>query len=300
MRIKIAAITLLLALFATGCSGNRDEVDAADGADLILINGRVYTLNWAEPGLDGTLHEDAPQNDRGWYPDAEAVVVDNGEIEFVGGTSDAMKYQGNASRVVDLAGATVIPGLVDSHTHVFGVGANLERVDLHDVDTEEEAVRRVVERAASVPEGEWIIGRGWDEGAWANRYPDKVLLSEAVPDHPVFLDSLHGFAGWANQKALDVAGITADTVVPVGGEMRLGADGQPSGLFLNRATTLLDDAVPPPSREVLIQRVLAGLNQMAKDGYVAVHDAGLGTEAMSVQGGSTGESSASQAGPPSA
>jgi predicted amidohydrolase YtcJ len=282
MRIQIAAMTLLLALFTAGCSGNRDDGASDSGADLILINARVYTLDWAEPAIDGTLHEDAPQNDRGWYPDAEAVVVNNGEIEFVGATSDAMKYQGETSRVVDLAGATVIPGLVDSHTHVFGVGANLERVDLHDVDTEEEAVRRVVERAASVPKGEWIIGRGWDEGAWANRYPDKELLSEAVPDHPVFLDSLHGFAAWANQKALDVAGITADTEVPVGGEMRLGADGQPNGLFLNRATTLLDDAVPPPSREALIQRVLAGLNQMARDGYVAVHDAGLGTEAMSV------------------
>jgi len=271
------------AIVLASCSGDGPGDATIDtGAELILINARVYTLDWEESANDGTISAEAPRNDRGWYPDAQAVVVSGGEIEYVGDTSEAMTFKGESSRVVDLAGATVIPGLVDSHTHVFGVGANLERVDLHEVETEEEAVRRVVERAKTVPEGEWIIGRGWDEGAWANRYPDKVLLSEAVPNHPVFLDSLHGFAGWANQKALDDAGITAATEVPVGGEMRLGDDGQPNGLFLNRATTLLDDAVPSPSREALIQRVLAGLNQMAEDGYVAVHDAGLNTEAMSV------------------
>jgi predicted amidohydrolase YtcJ len=282
LRIRLPALMLVPVLLTAACTGGTGGGDPSSGADLILTNARVYTLRWADPAPDGTLDEDAPQTGRGWQPDAQAVVVRDGEIEFVGDTTEAMEYEGTATRVIDLAGATVLPGLVDSHTHVFGLGANLERVDLHGVETEEEAVRRVVERASTVPKGEWIIGRGWDEGAWANRYPDKALLSEAVPDHPVFLDSLHGFAGWANQKALDVAGISAETEVPVGGDMRLGDDGQPNGLFLNRATTLLDDAVPPPSREALIQHVLAGLKQMARDGYVAVHDAGLDSEEMSV------------------
>ncbi len=148
--------------------------------------------------------------------------------------------------------------------------------------TEEEAVALVAERAKSVPDGEWILGAGWDEGAWANRYPDKVLLSEAVPNHPVFLDSLHGFAAWANQAALDAGGITADSEVPTGGEMRLGEDGKPNGLFLNRATTMLDAIVPEPARETVVRQLLIGLNQMAADGYVAVHDAGLGSRAMSI------------------
>ncbi len=274
-------ILLAAALFA-GCSPDPAEVSESGGADIILTNGRVYTLNWTEPSADGTVTPDAPHNDTGWYPDAEAVVSKGGEILFVGSTREAMEYQGEATRVVDLAGATVIPGLVDSHTHVFGLGAKLEAVDLTDIATEEEAVALVVERAMSVPKGDWIVGAGWDEGAWANRYPDKALLSEAVPDHPVFLDSLHGFAAWANQAALDAGGITEATDVPVGGEMRLGDDGEPSGLFLNRATTMLDAIVPPPSREALINRLLIGLNQMAEDGYVAVHDAGLNTRAMSV------------------
>ena len=279
-RTNILAITALLVLAA--CGQESGEEAATAGADLILTNARVYTMSWPEADRDGTNAEAAPVDESGWSPDAEAVAIKDGDILFAGSTADALSHQGPNTRVVDLAGATVLPGLVDSHTHVFGLGAKLDQIDLTDIATEEEAVALVAERAKDVPPGEWIIGSGWDEGAWANRYPDKVLLSEAVPDNPVFLDSLHGFAAWANQAALDAGGISAESEVPVGGEMRLGDDGQPNGLFLNRATTMLDDIVPPPSRETLINQLLIGLNQMAEDGYVAVHDAGLGTRAMSI------------------
>lgn len=270
----------LLALSLAACAPDPQAVSEEGGADLILINGRVYTLDWDEPSADGTPAAGAPVNDTGWQPDAEAVVTRGNDILFVGDTSEALGYRGDATRVVDLAGATVVPGLVDSHTHVYGLGARLESIDLTAVATEEEAVALVAEKARTTPAGEWIIGRGWDEGAWANRYPDKVLLSAAAPDNPVFLDSLHGFAVWVNQAALDAGGISADTDVPVGGEMRLGEDGQPNGLFLNRATTMIDDIVPPPSLEARLNRWTIGLKQMAEDGYVAVHEAGLNTEAM--------------------
>ncbi len=275
------SIPILLAAALVACSAPTE--DAADNsADLVLIHGRVYTLDWAEPGADGTAANGAPQQDGDWQPDADAVAVRDGTIVFVGSSEEASAYAGESTRIVDLAGATVIPGLVDSHTHVFGLGALLRQVDLTDVATEEEAVNRVAARASEVPAGEWIIGRGWDEGAWANRYPDKALLSQAVPDHPVLLDSLHGFASWANAAALEQAGITADSEVPVGGEMRLGEDGQPNGLFLNRATRMIEAAVPAPSHEELIEQVLAGLGQMAEDGYVTVHDAGLDAPRMKV------------------
>ena len=261
----------------------RDSADGpgSDAADLILVNGRVYTLDWDEPAPDGSIMAGAPHDESGWHPDADAVATRGGKIIFVGATRDAMQYQGEESRVIDLAGATVIPGLIDSHTHVFELGKKLERIDLTDIATEREAVNLIVEQAISVPEGEWIIGAGWDEGAWANRYPDKVLLSQAVPEHPVYLRGLHGFAGWVNQKALDVIGITAETGVPVGGEIRLNGEGEPSGLFLNNATDLLDDAVAP-SHDDLTRQVLRGLNQMAEDGYVAVHEAGVKSDAMRV------------------
>jgi len=276
--LLLAAATVVLA----ACGPDPAEVREEGGADLILTNARVYTLDWGEPGGDGTLAPDAPHADGGWHPDAEAIATKGGDIVFVGDTREALALQGEKTRVVDLAGATVIPGLVDSHAHVFSLGAKLDAVDLTDVATEEEAVALVAERAKSVPDGEWILGAGWDEGAWANRYPDKVLLSEAAPNHPVFLDSLHGFAGWANQAALDAGGITADSDVPTGGEMRLGEDGEPNGLFLNRATTMLDAIVPEATSETLIKQLLIGLNQMAEDGYVAVHDAGLDSRAMSI------------------
>jgi predicted amidohydrolase YtcJ len=279
--LKLIRALALLALLA-GCAERSDETTITEGASLILTNARVYTLNWDEPGLDGAVAPNAPYDENGWRPDAEAVAVRNGQIQFVGSNQDALAFKDESSRVIDLAGATVLPGLVDSHTHVFGLGALLDKVNLVDVATEEEAVALIVERAKSVPKGEWIVGRGWDEGAWANAYPDKVLLSAAVPDHPVFMESLHSFAGWGNQAALDAAGITAESEVPVGGEMRLGADGEPSGLFLNRGVQMLSNAVPKSSRETLTKQLLLGLDQMAADGYTAVHDAGLDTVAMSI------------------
>ena len=270
------SILLLFGLIITGCIQNEGT---QLGADIILTNARVYTMRWDEPDSNGTLSSKAPNNE-GWRPDANAVVIQNSKIKFVGQTTKALSYKGEKTQIIDLAGATVLPGLVDSHTHVFGVGAALERVDLIGVSTEEEIVARVVERAKITPKGDWIIGRGWDEGVWANRYPDKELLTKFVPDHPVFLSSLHSFGGLVNQKALDVVGINSSTKVPVGGEIRLGINGEPNGLFLNRAVPLVRDAIPTPSQEAMMIRALAGLNQMAEDGFVAVHDAGLDSSMM--------------------
>jgi predicted amidohydrolase YtcJ len=276
--LKLIFAAGVIALSA-GCS--QDPADGSGSADLILINGRVYTLDWDEPAADGSIMSGAPHDESGWHPDANAVATRGGDIVFVGNTRDAMEYQGEESRVIDLAGATVIPGLVDSHAHIFQLGAKLQRIDLTDIATEAEAVSLAAEQAKSVAKGEWIIGAGWDEGAWANRYPDKVLLSEAVPDHPVYMRGLHGFAGWVNQMALDELGITAETAVPVGGEIRFDDDGQPSGLFLNNATDLIDDRLIP-SDDVLARQLLKGLNRMAEDGYVAVHEAGVKSHHMRV------------------
>jgi predicted amidohydrolase YtcJ len=259
------------------------ETSTSAGADLMIVNARVYTLNWPDPLGDGTLSEQAPHDAAdGWQPDAQAVAIKDGEIVYVGSEAGVEAFRSAKTDVVDVAGATVLPGLADSHTHIFNLGASLDRVSLYDVETEEEAVERIVERAREVPAGEWIVGQGWDEGAWANRYPDMQLLSERVPDHPVYMRSLHSFAGWGNRMAFDRAGITADTPVPSGGEIRTFEDGNPNGLLLNRAVPLLESAVPPPDREQLTEQVLVALNQMAKDGYVTVHDAGLGAEEMAI------------------
>ncbi len=273
---------LIAVTLVTACAPKHVSHAVVIGTDLILTDARVYTLRWGEPAGDGTPAPDAPWSQGNWQPDAEAVAMRGGRIVFVGSTKEALTYRSNQTRVIDLDGATVIPGLVDSHTHFLELGAKLEAVDLTDVATEEQAVAKVAERAKSVPKGEWILGAGWDEGAWADRYPDKQRLSAAVPDHSVVLRSLHGFAIWVNQAALDAGKITAASKVPVGGEMRLGADGRPSGLFLNNAGRMVDEIVPAVPPPTAARQALKGLNQMAADGYVTVHEAGAGASAMSV------------------
>ncbi len=249
-------------------------------ADLMLVNGKVYTLSWDEPALNGTPAANAPHDSAGWHPDAEAIAVRGGEIIFVGTTADAEKYRGPATEVIDLAGATVIPGLVDSHVHIQELGANLERVNLMGIETESEAVALVRQRAQAIPPGNWVVGWGWDEGAWANRYPTMALLSERVPDHPVFLSGLHGFAVWGNRLAFERAGITATTESPSGGEIVKDRGGNPTGVLINNATQLLESAIPQLTMEQRQNQVVAGLEAMAASGYVAVHEAGAARDLM--------------------
>ena len=270
---RAASAGLALATLA-GCA------PAPDPADLVVTHGRVYTFTWGDPGPEGLPAADAPYDEHGWRPDAEAVAVADGEIVFVGTSADAVRWIGPDTRVLDAGGATVLPGLVDSHTHVAGLGARETGVDLVGVDTEEEAVARTAAVAGTTPAGTWIVGRGWDEGAWADRYPTAELLSRAVPDHPVLLDSLHGFAVWGNREALELAGIGRDTVAPEGGEILRGPGGEPTGVLLNRAGALLRDAVPEPTPERFAEQVAAGLRRMARDGFVAVHEAGAARRHM--------------------
>ena len=270
------ALRLLLAIALAACAPGFDPPPA----DLVLINGRVYTFAWGEPDRNGRPAEDAPYGPGGWHPDATAIAVEHNAILYIGDDAGIGRFIGEHTRVVDLDGATVLPGLIDAHTHVFNLGATLEQIDLVGVATEEEAVARVVARAGDVAPGTWLIGYGWDEGAWADDYPDKTLLTARLPNHPVLMRGLHSFAVWGNQAALDAAGITAQTVVPDGGRLPLDDEGEPTGLLLDRATALLTEAVPEPGAEQLEQRFLLGLEEMAESGYTMVHEAGLDSRQM--------------------
>jgi predicted amidohydrolase YtcJ len=261
-----SAILILLAM--SGCRSRPD-------ADLLLTGARVYTLDWGEPDPQGAPALDAPFDlTSGWHPDAEAVAVRGEEIVFVGSNADAEAFLGPETRVIELAGATVIPGLVESHVHVVQLGQFLSQIDLVGIGSEEEAVALAEARAAGVPPGSWILGSGWDEGAWANDYPTMELLSERVPSHPVYLRGLHGFAGWGNRMAFERAGIGPETRDPAGGEIVRDSRGRPTGVLLNRAVLLLEDSIPPPTIEETMSHVMAGLEEMARAGYVSVHEAG--------------------------
>lgn len=260
----------VLTVVALACGGSPPP------ADLVLHHGRVYTLAWPDPSPAGTPASGAPWDSTGgWRPDASAIAIREGRIIAVGSDSVVLALAGPGTRTIDLGGAVVVPGLVDAHTHVAELGQSLDRVNLTGIATPEAAIEKVAERAATVPAGAWVLGYGWDEGAWANRYPDKEALSARLPNHPVMLRGLHGFAAWVNQRALDTLGINGETPVPSGGEIRRGADGTPNGLFLNRAVALLDSLVPAPTPVQRDSQVVAALRVMASAGYTAVHEAGV-------------------------
>jgi predicted amidohydrolase YtcJ len=267
-RQLIAAIAVFTPLSFLSARGSQET------ADLIVTDAAVYTLSWPEPAVDGSPSARAPHDAaRSWHPDARAVVARGGRIVFVGSAAGALRLRGSSTRVIDAHGAALLPGLVDAHVHLANLGASLRRVNLVGVTTEEEAVRRVAERAAQTPPGDWIIGYGWDEGAWANHYPDMKLLSARVPNHPVWLAGLHSFAGWGNRMAFERAGITAATDSPSGGEIRRDTSGQPTGLLLNNAVRLVESVIPRPSSDEMDARMAAALDAVARAGYTAVHDA---------------------------
>jgi predicted amidohydrolase YtcJ len=275
MRLACVAALAIVAL-ATAAQRNA----APPTADLLVINGRGYTLAWDEPDRDGRPAANAPYGPGGWRPDAQAVAIRGSRIVLVGTTAQALALRGPRTQIVDAAGGAILPGLVDAHVHLAELGASLERVNLVGVKTEADAVERVEARARQVPKGQWIVGWGWDEGAWANHYPDMAALSARVPDHPVLLRGLHSFAVWGNRLAFERAGITRDTSAPEGGEIRKDADGQPTGILLNNAARLLTGAIPPPTAADLEKRVTGGLAEMARSGFVAVHEAGADRELL--------------------
>lgn len=273
-RSVLACLLGLVALPLVSC-GRRGE------ADLVLRNARVYSLAWSDPKRDGHPAADAPWDSvRGWRPDGEAIAIRDGRILEVGTDSAIAKRIGPKTLVRDLHGATVLPGLVDAHTHVAEWGETLDRVDLTGVPDAAAAIARIAERAKSTPAGQWILGQGWDDGAWADRYPDGAALSAAVPNHPVVLRGLHGFASWANAAAVKAAGITRETPDPTGGIIRRDASGEPTGLFLNRAVALLDAAVPRPAPAVRDSQLVRVLRRMAAMGYTSVHEAGTAPDVV--------------------
>lgn len=275
-RPTVRTLVVVSALAVSACA----KAPAVEPADVIITNGRVYSLTWPDPGPDGTPATSAPHDGSGWRPDAEAVAIRGGRIVYVGSRDGSERFRGAATRSIDVGGATVVPGLVDSHAHIRELGEAESQLDLTGVQTEEEAVERAVAYAARIPKGEWVLGRGWDEGAWAGRYPTWQRLSERVPDHPVVLDSLHGFAVWGNRLAFERAGITRATQLPAGGEILRDASGEPTGVLLNRAVTLLESKIPPPTDEQLRTTVRAGLQRMARDGFTGVHEAGADSALM--------------------
>ena len=177
-------------------------------------------------------------------------------------------------------GRTVIPGLIDAHAHVMGLGLGLLTVDLSGTRTLAEAQAKIAEYAAANPERPWIVGRGWNQETWGlGRFPTAAELDAAVADRPVWLERVDGHAGWANTAALTIAGITAATADPAGGRIeRLPGGREPSGVFVDAATELVGAKVPPPratDRDVALHEAQ---ELLIRNGVTAVADMGTSIE----------------------
>lgn len=264
-------VLVIVLLTWAGCAADQ-------GPDLILHNARVYTMSWGDPDPEGRPAPDAPLDGEQWIPDATAVVIDDGEIVFAGSDEAALQWQGPGTRIEDLAGAVLVPGLVESHGHLHEIGEKAEEINLIGVRTEQDIADRLRAAAVDRPEGEWILGSGWDEGEWADRLPDRAFLDDLYPGHPVVLKGLRGFGTLGNSQALGAAGLDAETEDPVGGTLVRRTDGSLTGVLLNNATDLLNDAVPPRSLAHRQRILLYGMDQLLAAGYVSTHHAGVRTD----------------------
>jgi len=180
----------------------------------------------------------------------------------------------------DGRGRTVIPGLIDAHAHLMGLGLGLLVVDLSDTHSLAEAQRKIAEYAAANPDRPWIVGRGWNQELWGlGRFPTAAELDAVVSDRPAWLERVDGHAGWANTAALRIAGVTAATPDPAGGRVeRLPGGREPSGVFVDNARALVEAKVPPPraaDRDLALYRAQ---ELLVHYGVTAVADMGISIE----------------------
>ena len=211
----------------------------------------------------------AQTSQNGW-----SVVV-SGERIIAAGPANEIRVSHPNARVIDVTGATILPGLTDAHGHLYGLGLSLDTVSLVGLESYDAAIARVKERAQRAQPGEWILGRGWDQNRWPGKqFPTAAPLDVAIPDHPVWLRRVDGHAGVANTAAMRAAGVTAATPDPAGGRIIRDASGNPTGTFIDAAQSLIDSKVPPPSPELRKARVLAAAQTIAANGLTEIHDAG--------------------------
>lgn len=217
-------------------------------------------------------------------PTAEAVVVKADTFLFVGAKAGADAFVGKETKQVDLQGKTMIPGLTEGHAHIMGVGYNLLNVDLMEAKSYDEVIAMVKERASTTPEGQWIVGRGWHQDKWVekpeltNGFPTHDLLSEAVPNHPVYLKHASGHAALANQKAMEMAKVDASTPQPAGGEIFKSLDGRPTGIFNETAQGLIAQVIPNATKESDTKALQLALQHCFENGITGFHQAGSGSE----------------------
>lgn len=227
--------------------------------DLIVVNARIYTMDEA-------------------FSTAESFSVRHGKIVATGTTRD-ITSRFTSDHVIDLQGLYVYPGFNDAHAHFFGYGMNLlQRANLAGTKSQEE-IYEILLKYHSHFGGDWVLGRGWDQNNWpVKAFPDKNRLDELFPDVAVFLIRVDGHAAWCNSKALELAGITANTSV-IGGEVVI-KDGKPTGILIDNAMGLVSIHIPEPGPEMKAKALRAAQENCFAAGLTSVTDCGVPKEVV--------------------
>ena len=228
---------------------------AADDVDLLLVNGNVYTVNEKQPH-------------------AEAIAVKRDRIVFVGSNDEAKRF--HAARTIDLTGKTVLPGLTDSHCHIFGIGERELSLNLEGTNTLQDFLVAVSKRATKTEPGKWITGRGWIETFWKPaKFPTREDLDKVAPENPVFLTRADGHASVANSAALKIAKIDQNTPNPFGGEiLKDKTTGEPTGMLTDNAQGLVRKNIPASTAVEREQALLTGIDREIKLGWCEIQNAG--------------------------
>lgn len=260
--MKIAALlfiaaVLALSAFVPSLTPTGAQVEPAD---IVFKNGNVYTVNDAQPK-------------------AEAIAIKYGRIAFVGSNVDVKKYEGKkVTKIIDLKGATVVPGLADAHYHFAGVGFREMNLNLEGTTSLEDFLAKVKARVDKTKPGDWVTGRGWIETFWKPQaFPTRWDLDKIAPNNPVYLTRADGHGAVANSAALKIAGIDKNTESPFGGEIMMDKQrGEPNGMLLDRAQGLVGRHIPASTKADLEQALLLADKRSISLGWTQVQDAGVG------------------------
>lgn len=237
---------------------------AQASADLVLVNGKIWTVDDKRP-------------------EVEAVAVLGNRIAAVGSTEEIRRWIGANTKVIDLQGKRVTPGFNDSHVHFLDGGMGLASVQLRDARTPEEFRDRIRDFAAKLPKGRWILNGNWDHENWTPpALPTRRLIDAVTPDNPVFINRLDGHMCLANSLAMKLAGVTRETPDPPGGTIVRDADGEPTGVLKDAAMNYVYKVIPNPSEEVMAEAIRAALAYAAENGVTSVQDMSASPEVFGV------------------
>ena len=260
-RKAILTVSVLLALLS-GCS-KQDQIDAASQADLILTHGAIYTSDQS----------------RSWQ---QAVAIRGNKIVYVGSDQGSKGYAGPNTRVINLRGRMVLPGLQDVHIHPIMGGIEAAACDLNGLTTADQYIEKIKAYAEANPDLPWITGGGWLMSAFGpGAMPRKELLDAIVPGRPVLLNSSDGHSAWANSLALKLAGITRETPDPVDGRIdRNPKTGELVGSLQEGATSLLDHVLPPITDQQRQDGLRFAIRMLNGYGITAIQDAIVDEDAL--------------------